>query len=454
MSLLLAGTASSAGKTTAAIGLIAALKASGIDVQPAKAGPDFLDAGWLSQAADRPCLNLDVWMAANASDISKLLGNYARPGDFLVVEGAMGLYDGDEQGQTSSAYLACLLNLPIVLILNAKGLGQSAAAIADGFLHYQPETLPAPPKFCGIICSNVAGERHARILREALAPICRKYGVIFLGCLPQKNAPQIPSRHLGLVQAQEKNLDYAACGAWFAEYVNLEHLLGLRRDFTLPEPEILPQLPGNAPVIAIARDQAFAFLYADLPLLLHKLGAKTVFFSPLADAEPPDCDGVYLPGGYPELFAQQLASNMAMSNSLRKLASRGIPIYGECGGYLYLGQSLTDLVGERWPMLGLLPFTATMGKRLAALGYRKGYNASWLGERPVLGHEFHYARECKANAMPLWQLHNARGENVGASGASSGNVLGSFLHLYPLGSRIFWEKWLQLVIRAKEARKE
>lgn len=451
LSLLLAGTASSVGKTTAAIGLSAALRARGLKVQPAKAGPDFLDAAWLAQVCERACPSLDAWMAAHQADLPKLLSCFAESGDFILIEGAMGLFDGDERGETSSASLACLFNLPILLVINAKGLGQSVAAMAEGFLNYRPAALSARGRFCGIICAHVSSQRHARILREAILPVCQRHGTPFLGCLPCAGAPQIPSRHLGLVQASEQTVDFAAAGAWFDANISLNALLNLQAPPLPARTEFAP-LADDAPVIAIAHDRAFAFLYPDLPLLLRQLGAKTILFSPLADPCPPPCDGLYFPGGYPELFARELADNAKMMVAIRQLARAGLPIYGECGGYLYLSQSLTDLEGTTWPMLGLLPVAAAMGQNLAALGYRRAY-ADWLGHEFVLGHEFHYARETRHKAVTLWRCHNARGENLGFSGAKLGNIAGSWLHLYPLGSQAFWRSWLKLVKRQKEQRK-
>lgn len=434
--LFLGATGSNAGKTTAALGLIACLRSRGFAVQAAKAGPDFLDAAWLARATDRPCANVDMFMGPEGG-WRRAWNCFGGGSDFALLEGAMGLYDGDAGCSTCGAMLAQALDMPVLLILNVQGMGQSAAAAAQGFFQYQPAGFSGSLRFCGLVCSHAAGERHWRILARALEPVCESAGVPLLGYLPSKGAPQLESRHLGLKQACECALDMAAAGRWFSAHVDVDALLQrcsfpgfghAERNF--PEPDI---------TVAMARDAAFAFCYADLPLMLGAFGAKTVYFSPLNDATLPPCDAIYIPGGYPELYGEKLAANKGMKSALQDAALAGKPIYGECGGYMYLMEAVVNGEGVRWPMTGLLPGEARVGKKLAALGYR----AAHMPEGAIYGHEFHYAKGPDI-ARPLWQWTDAEMRPAGGITVKNGTVIGSWVHLYPQGSHVFWRQWLNL----------
>lgn len=443
MSLLTGGTASGSGKTTTAVALLAALKQRGISPRPAKAGPDFIDAAWLSRAAGSPCLNLDIWMAGSSQTLVRMAQNFAA-GQFMLVEGVMGLFDGARDGSASSAQLASLLDLPVLLLLNCAGLGQSAAAMAKGFLTWKPDWLKKPLNFCGIICTHTGGASHQSLLAESLAKVCSEYDAPLLGFLPKYDAPMIPSRHLGLKQASESQLDFEKAGQWFSQNCDLDKLLE-RCPASQNAPSIsCPHSRKSAgPVIAIARDEAFSFCYADLPDLLAEMGAGIVWFSPLADTHIPACDGVYLPGGYPEVFISRLSANRAILHSLRELAAGGTPIYGECGGFIFLLQGIT--VQEKfWPLTGLLPGRCHLQDHHAALGYRLA-RPEWLCAAELRGHEFHYAELTAGDPCPsLWELSDSRGRNLGRQGMRCGKVAGSWLHLYPEGSRPFWRAWLEL----------
>lgn len=450
--VVIASTNSNCGKTTAAIGLIAALQTRGIAVQPAKTGPDFLDAGWLARAANRPCLNIDVWMAPEVEIIS-LLHNWLMPGNLLILEGAMGLYDGAANHTATTAHLAAILGLPVLLLLNAKGMGQSVAALASGFLAWGQVNLAKSPRICGIVCTHVGSKRHKILLAEALAPVCKKFCVPLLGCLPSANAPQIPARHLGLMQACELDFDFHTAAQWFAANVDIDALLAAlpvarSRTVTWRQQAIQPHKSEQNPTVAIARDAAFTFCYADLPALLQSFGARIIWFSPLKDSTPPECDAVYLPGGYPELYIQQLSANVSMLNALRQLAANNVPIYGECGGYMYMLEAFMTEDGKLWPLAGLLPGKSLLGAQIAALGYRTA-NSCWPGCEVVYGHEFHYAKAQGEHCQPLWQVKNARGEAMGGNGQRRGNVSGSWIHLYPRGSQSFWRQWLKMAARGK-----
>ena len=388
--LVVAATASGAGMTVAAMGLVRALRAAGLDVRAAKTGPDFIDTAFLAVASGAPAANLDTWMCRPGSRgrprvlpaglgrlRRRLLGPVpeGRPTEasFLVVEGAMGLYDGGPGGAGGAAQLARLLDLPVLLVLDVRGMGQSVAALAEGFLRHSPPG--GAPRFAGLLCAQAGGPGHERLVRRALAPVLRTTGLPLVGVLPRAEAPRLASRHLGLVEAREAlaGLDLDALGRWFAAHCDVPGLLralGLRQPRALPAPErgispgaetpaagVTPPAPDagaavfpvrrragrnpGRPRVGIARDAAFSFCYADLPALLAELGAEPVFFSPLADAAPPPgCAGLYFPGGYPELHAEALAANAPMLTALRGLARAGLPIYAECGGYIYLMREL------------------------------------------------------------------------------------------------------------------
>lgn len=429
--LVIAAPASKSGKTSAAIGLITALRKMGHSVLPAKLGPDYLDAQWLAKAADRPCINLDTWMSA--APPQKMLARFAKPGDVAVIESAMGLFDGASDGKGSAAEIAGALQLPILLLLPAASMGQSIGAVAHGFLSYTPAQSGAAPTFCGIICTQVGTMRHRQILQTALNPICAQYQVPLLGYLPKEGHMPIPSRYLGLVQSTEQRLDFEKVGQWFCDNVPLLPVLRPSlnlspRNYREPEADVL---------IAIARDEAFTFCYADLPEMLQEMGAEIVYFSPLADHKLPLCNAIYFPGGYPELYAANLSANNSLIAELRYRAAAGMPIYGECGGYMYLMQSIKDQTGAIHQMVGLLSGgTAPAGR---TLGYREVKNG--LTAR---GHEFHYFDyDRKPTGIPMWEQWNSSGKYLGQTGEIKGNVQGSWIHLYPEGSRGFWQGWIE-----------
>ncbi len=495
--LIVGGTGSNAGKTVTTLALLRALRARGLRVHAAKTGPDFIDTAFHAALTGAPAANLDVWMCRAArpdgksetlrrvpQGLARVFARMRGPGadgrkpDMLLVEGAMGLYDGGAGGAGSTAQLAVLLGLPVLLALTVHGLGQSVAALAEGFLQHRPAwTADAGhPAFVGMICTHVGGEKHKEILRQALAPLTAQTGVPLLGLLPRDGAPRLESRHLGLVEARESlpGLDHESLAAWLETHCDvraLVHQLGAPQRGLPPSPSRADAPPGRffaprvrngttarRPRLGVAWDAAFSFCYADLPALLREMGAELRFFSPLTDAAPPSgCDGLYFPGGYPELHAAALAANTAMRASLRAFADQGLPVYGECGGYIYLMRALR-LDGRDYPMSGLLPLTCLMGGQRAALGYRAaralpgwpaGSSSGPAGTAQALrarGHEFHYGRlegtALPPGCAPLWQLRDSKGALLGPEGCRLGSVAGSWLHLYPEGARRFWRAWL------------
>lgn len=430
---LLAAPASGSGKTLIALTLIALFRASGKRVRAAKAGPDYIDPAFHAAASGAPCFNLDPW-AMTAEQQRALLAHQAQEADLVLVEGAMGLFDGiDAEGTGSAAVLARNLDLPIVLVMPARGQGATLGALLDGLIGFDPGL-----RFAGIIFNQVGGSAH----REILASIAAARNLPVLGCLPRLSDLALPSRHLGLVQAGE----YADLAERIAGIAKLcaEHLDSaaiwcaagnIAAESALPLPALLPPLGQR---LAVARDIAFAFLYESQLLAWRAAGAEILPFSPLADEAPDrEADAVFLPGGYPELHAGRLAANGRFRVGLRQAAERGAVLYGECGGYMVLGRHLVDAQGERHEMAGLLPVETSFAAPRLALGYRRLVlqAAGPLGPAGAIfrGHEFHYSQaidEAKTVGIePLFAVADARGRDRGLEGQRLGKVMGSYHHL-------------------------
>lgn len=412
--LILAAPASGSGKTTVTLGVLHALARRGDPVRAAKSGPDYIDPRFHAAATGTDCLNLDAWAMA-PDRIRALAGG---PG-LLVIEGAMGLFDGaPPDGRGATADLARILGLPVVLILDVARQAQSVAALAAGFANHAADVAVA-----GLILNKVGSLRHAAMLRRALAPL----GLPVLGAIPRNAKLQTPSRHLGLVQAQERT-DLAEFLAESADVMednlDLDALSALARPLP-PPPETPPTLRPPAQTIAIAQDAAFAFAYPHLARDWQAAGAEITPFSPLADEAPPPADLVILPGGYPELHAGRLASNAEFLSGLRAART----VYGECGGYMVLGDGLVDADGTRHAMAGLLRLETSFATRKLHLGYRHLRPLGGPFTGPLTGHEFHYATTLKATGDPLFAATDAEGTGLPSMGLRAGSVSGSFAHV-------------------------
>ena len=441
MGIVIAGTHSGCGKTSVALGIMAALTSRGYTVQPYKVGPDFIDPGYHRRITGREAHNLDGWML-DARANREIFQRNAADADVTVIEGVMGLYDGfsgrDEAGST--AQMAKWLDLPVVLVVDARSMARSAAALVQGYAAFDPEL-----RLAGVVFNRVGSPRHAAMLEEALQAAG---GLRSFGCLPRSDKLEIPSRHLGLVTEE----DWASGGSyegtlieWIEENLDLDGLLRAgevewlqksdsQSTAEAPELRVGRQAAAAEVTIGVARDAAFCFYYAENLRLLRMAGAELRFFSPLVDSGLPDgLHGIYLGGGYPELHCNRLAGNSGMQSSIRCLASAGAPIYAECGGFMYLMRDLVDLEGRQHPMIGLFPFGAVMEKRLRALGYRELRTSqdSLLGPigTRVRGHEFHYSSiRGSAEGVPrIYELQDRQGQ-VRLEGYISGNVLGSYVH--------------------------
>ena len=427
--LVVAAPASGSGKTVVTLALLRRLRNDGVAVASAKVGPDYIDPAFHRAASGRPCRNLDGW-AMRPATLARLAGQAAVDAELMIVEGVMGLFDGAAGGGGSTADLAAEAGWPVVLVVDVRGQAASAAALVQGFAGFRVGVEVA-----GVIFNRVGGAGHRRILAEAMAPL----GMPLLGMVPRDARLALPDRHLGLVQAGEHGdlegfLDSAA--AIVGEHVDLAAFQALARPARLHAPDTAP--PPIAPLgqrIAVAGDHAFAFAYPHLLDGWRGAGAAVLPFSPLADEAPAaDVDAVYLPGGYPELHAGRLAANTRFLDGLGAAAARGAAVYGECGGYMVLGQGLVDAAGARHAMAGLLPLEISFAESRLHLGYRQAVLAAQgpLGPKGTRfrGHEFHYARVVSEDAgQPLFACRDARGADLGPAGCRHGPVMGSFLHL-------------------------
>jgi cobyrinic acid a,c-diamide synthase len=430
--LIFAAPASGSGKTLVTAGLLRVLRERGVAIAAAKAGPDYIDPTFHALASGASCINLDLW-AMRPATLAQLVGAAERRADLVLCEGVMGLFDGTgPDGEAgSTAALARLTGWPVVLVVDARHQGASAAALVGGFARHDP-ALP----LAGVIFNQVAGPGHQALLAAAMAR--HLPDVALLGALPQDPALALPERHLGLVPAGEaasaaRVIERAA--AAIAAHIAVDRLAALARSSVLAESAPAAPLPPLGQRIAVARDDAFLFTYPAVLEGWRRQGAEPTFFSPLAD-EPPDAaaDAVYLPGGYPELHAARLAGCECFRAGLRRAAAGGATIYGECGGYMVLGETLQDADGTVHRMAGLLPLATSFSERRMHLGYRA---ATLLADGPLgtagavfRGHEFHYATILSTgDAAPLFALRDASDRDLGMEGLRRGPVCGSFIHL-------------------------
>ena len=411
---------SGAGKTLITLGLLRALNCLGFAVDSAKVGPDYIDPAFHALAAGKPCINIDSW-AMGDELVHGLAASLERP---FIIEGVMGLFDGADDGTGSTADIAALLNLPVILVVDSQAQSWSAAALLHGFKTFRKDVHLA-----GVIFNRVASDRHAAILTKAAS----QSDVPVLGCLPRDENLTMPSRHLGLVQAQEQTgiqplIERAAdC---VSDHIDLTHFQSLFQPFKKFDGQTNP-LPPLGQRIAIARDDAFSFAYHHMLDGWRRAGAEIVPFSPLAN-EAPDgsADAVFLPGGYPELHAGLLSENTQFMDGLHACSNHAL-IYGECGGFMVLGEQLIDAQGIAHKMAGLLPVETSFEKRKLQLGYRRLiHNSPLPWPQRLRGHEFHYSTLTKSlDGAPLFQASNAKAEPLAAMGLCQNRIMGSYAHV-------------------------
>ncbi|MEZ5886937.1 MAG: cobyrinate a,c-diamide synthase [Paracoccaceae bacterium] len=425
--LIISAPASGTGKTTLMLGLLAALRARGLTVQPFKNGPDYIDPAFHRAASGRSSWNLESW-AMDAGRIAGLIGE-AEGADLILAEGSMGLFDGvalpGEAGTGASADIAALTGWPVVLVLDVSGQAQSAAAVARGFAAMRDGV-----RLAGVVLNRVASPRHEALVRGGMAAA----GITVFGALPRRASIEMPERHLGLVQAEETpELDriVAEAGAFVTGHVDLDALMAAAAPTGLAGPPLPVVPPGQR--IALARDAAFSFVYPHLLDGWRRAGAEILPFSPLAD-EAPDAsaDCCWLPGGYPELHGGRLAAAERFRAGLRAFAGTRA-VHGECGGYMAMGAAIVDARGARHEMAGLLGLVTSYEKRRMHLGYRlatleapvPGFAA---GAR-LRGHEFHYSTILDQPDRTLASVRDANGEAVAETGSRRGLATGTFFHL-------------------------
>lgn len=452
--LLVAGTASGVGKTTVALTIMAGLRRRGLTVQPFKCGPDFLDTSHHTQVCGRTARNLDTWMLSVEANRS-VLRNAAKDADMIVAEGMMGLFDG-KSGNTeigSSAEIAKLLRLPVVLVIDAAKSTRSVAAVLLGFEMFDTE-LP----LAGVILNRIAGERHFEMLRSAIEDSCRTK---LLGWLPIESAIAIPERHLGLQGAAERSADSEeamidALALLAEQHLDLDGLLGLECGLISVETE--PSRiasPLLEPLrIGVPSDHAFSFYYEDNLDMLREQGAEIVRFSPLNDVSlPAGLDALYLGGGYPELHASKLSGNRSMLEEVRGFVASGKPVYAECGGMLYLSESLT--VGDqRYAMARVLPLSVQMTDKLVQFGYVtvEFTEDCLLGRKGtvVRGHSFHYSRVASQGEMGTsYHVQYSMSGKKELEGFRRRNVLASYIHLHFRANAAVAENFVAAVRQAR-----
>jgi cobyrinic acid a,c-diamide synthase len=435
--LVIASTHSGVGKTTVTLAILAALKSRGRQVQPFKAGPDFIDPSHHSAVTGRPSRNLDGWMLGEAVN-RDIFTRAAADADLSIIEGMMGLFDGSSPVNEigSTAELAKQLDAPVLLVIDGSAMARSAAAMVSGYAKFDPSV-----RVVGVLFNRVSSEGHYKLLKEAVE---QETDVIAVGYLRPDPAVTISDRHLGLVTAMEQATGalYGRLAKAAEETIDLDRIEALARSAAeivkrdeIAAPRLTPNASRLTVKVGIAYDQAFCFYYPDNLELLEAEGAELVEFSPMIDQALPDVDMLYLGGGYPELHGKALAGNVTMRTAIRQFAERGGTIYAECGGMMYLTQAIRDFAGISHEMVGLFPAEAVMKKSGSTLGYRTVelsqdciLGASSTSAR---GHEFHYSTLVpKGRFNYACVLRDAQGNSKGQDGLSVGNTMALYTHLH------------------------
>ncbi|ODH00765.1 cobyrinic acid a,c-diamide synthase [Nostoc sp. KVJ20] len=443
MALIIAGERSGVGKTTVTLTLLASLRRRDRLVQSFKVGPDYIDPMFHRHVTGLPCRNLDPVLTSEAY-VQQCFARHSQLSEYALIEGVMGLFDGIGHGEwgmghgqekqktdfASTAHITRLLDLPVVLVIDCSRLSGSVAAIAHGYRSFDPRI-----KIAGVILNRVGSDRHLSLLKDSLEPL----QLPILGVLRRQDNITIPDRHLGLVptaELPELNALINRLADLGDTCFNWQHLLPLLKSEPLPQPHHPPCPPLSSVRIAIARDRAFNFYYQDNLDLLQHLGAELVFWSPLEDADiPKNVQGMYFGGGFPEVFAQQLAENTSVRDAVKTAILKGMPTVAECGGLMYLCEQIIDFEGKSWPMAGVLPTSAVMGGRLT-LGYRRAValqdNLLVKANTTVYGHEFHRSHLTLTPTQPLFETSRYDcEENMGCEGwGLPANVHASYVHLH------------------------
>ncbi|MDT0002795.1 cobyrinate a,c-diamide synthase [Listeria cossartiae subsp. cayugensis] len=432
--ILIAAASSGAGKTTVTLGIMHALKKRGLRVQPFKVGPDYIDTNYHQAITGVASINLDSFLIDDDAMLAALFQKHGETADISVIEGVMGLFDGlgIDRDNASTSFIAKCTKTPVILVVDGKAISTSAAAIVDGFNRFDPEL-----KIAGVIINRVASENHFSLIKGAIE---RYTDVPVLGYLPKNAAVALPERHLGLVPQEEMTeleAKWELLGDLIAEHVDLERLLEISKsseDLIGESLDIaMPDFSGFQ--VAYALDAAFHFYYQDNLELIRSTGATLIPFSPLEDMEVPEADFIYIGGGFPEVFAERLAKNSRMRKSILAAHEKGIPIYAECGGLMYLGSAL-EMDDTQYDMVGVFSGISKMTTRLRKFGYctAEPLKDTLIGKKrtAIRGHEFHHS-VFETTETPCLQLSKKRdGEIVKAwqGGYQKGNTFASYLHIH------------------------
>ena len=459
--IIIAGVRGGSGKTTLSLAITASLRyAHGLKVIPYKKGPDYIDAGWLSMAAHHPCYNLDPFLVSKEKVVNSFLDHFV--GDIAVIEGNRGLFDGmDAEGAYSTAELAKLIKTPVILIVDCTKMTRTTAAVIQGFTNFDGDVM-----IKGIVLNQIAGSRHESVIREAIERYC---SVPVVGAIPKLRQDDMPERHMGLIPHHEHDdaegvISFAATLA--EKYLDMLKIIDIARsaealDMPLSESITAPCLSsvkamgsGKNIRIGIFRDAAFQFYYPENIEELQRCGAEIVGINALESTALPPVDALYIGGGFPETNALKLAQNESFKVSLKDAADRGLPIYAECGGLMFLGEAII-MAGQRYQMAGIFPLVFEMRQRPEAHGYtivEVDYANPFYPVGTLLhGHEFHYSAvldyDEKENISTAFKMNRGQGIAAKRDGICYRNVLGTYTHIHALGS----PEWVSgLINMAKE----
>lgn len=452
--ILIAGIRGGAGKTTATLAIISLLKKRGLNVIAFKKGPDYIDSGWLSLFSENPCYNLDTFMIPPEKVVKSFIER-AR-GDISIIEGNRALYDGlDVEGSVSSAELAKLLKCPVILVIDCTKTTRSVAPIIQGFVNFDKEV-----SIKGVILNQIANERHEKIVKESIEKYCN---IEIVGSIPRFKNIKMPERHMGLLphQEHEETEEAKQFIDKVAQYIDVEKIIRIAEESpSFPvnpadESISLSSSEGKGLKIGIIRDRVFQFYYEENLEELKKTGASVVLINSLEDKLLPDIDALYIGGGFPETNVKYLVENASLMNDIKEKAKKGLPIYAECGGLMYLCKTLITEEGE-FPMTGIFPFTLKMFKKPQAHGYvtaeAEDGNPFYNAGTEIKGHEFHYSKVVHYDELPKMCFKMKRGEGIieKMDGACYKNTLGTYIHVHALGC----EEWVRGILKRAKFYKE
>lgn len=456
--LVIAGTGSGVGKTTLTIGLMAALRKKGYEVQGFKCGPDYIDPSYHTAVTGRVSRNLDSWMLSH-DIVKEIFGRGSKDADIAVIEGVMGLYDGKNPltNEGSTAEISLILDAPVVLVVNCQSMARSAAAIVKGFQCFSPDI-----RIVGVIANKVGSDSHYRLVKEAIEQEC---SIPVLGFLKREDVIEIPERHLGLIPSIERGELkplFDSLADLITANIDLAKLIELSECESVTYTEALfPSIQQPKQVkIAVAKDAAFNFYYPENLELLEAYGAEIEYFSPLAgDPLPGDADGLYIGGGFPEEFAEQLMRNEDVKEAIIQSITAGIPTLAECGGFMYLSEGIEDTAGKYYPMLGLVPGKVKMQRKLAALGYRAitGTTGNFLlGPLDhAKGHEFHYSVFQPNGEQEIQAAYVTKGlRGIKQEGYLQFNVVAGYTHFHFASAPEMVQRWIDQCLIFKSKRNQ